>query len=250
MSTIDFETAWLQTYAGSGLAWVQSCSCVLVMYAYMISNKKFNWKVLFAHAVTGFFGTMIENVFIAKKMCCMNENWAILSGLNEINWIIHETTTVVYTQVKLETVIMNQRIKTVLRSLMCLLFVGFLIFRIQIGVLRVQYNTTGNSLIGEAHSNAFIFWGLADLIIFGLLIYNAQIEITKHEKSQSASLFAVLTQSSIPKLFVIVLNTILIVIVGQIRGTPSQGISNLNTLIWSIKGTYPVSFFNSDDFVI
>jgi hypothetical protein len=241
MSTpIGFETAWLQTYAGSGLAWVQSCSCVLIMYAYVISNKKFNWKILLAHGVSGFCGTMIENTFIAKKVCCSAENWAILLGLNEICWIVHEASTVIYSQIKLETVIMNKKVKLALRGVMGLLFIGFVIFRIQIGVLRVQYNTTGNALIGEAHSNAFIFWGLADLIIFGLLIYNAHIEITKHENSQSASLFLVLTQSSVPKLFVIVLNTILIVIVGQIRGTPSQGISDLNTLIWSVKGTYPV----------
>jgi hypothetical protein len=210
------------------------------MYAYLISNNKLNWKILLAHGVSGFFGTMIENTFIAKKMCCPSENWAILLGLNEICWIVHESTTVVYSLMKLEAVVTNLRVRNAVRGIMGVLFVGFTVFRIQIGVLRVQYNTTGNALIGEVHSNAFIFWGIADLLIFGLLVYNAYIEVTKHENSQSASLFIVLMQSSIPKLFVIVLNTILIVIVGQVRGTPSQAISDLNTFIWSVKGTYPV----------
>jgi hypothetical protein len=210
------------------------------MYAYLISNNKLNWKILLAHGVTGFFGTMIENTFIAKKMCCPTENWALLLGLNEICWIVHESTTVIYSLIKLEAVVHSARIRTGVRVIMGVLFVGFTVFRIQIGVLRVQYNTTGNASIGEAHSNAFIFWGIADLLIFGLLVYNAYIEVTKHENSQSASLFVVLMQSSLPKLFVIVLNTILIVIVGQIRGPSSQAISDLNTFIWSVKGTYPV----------
>jgi hypothetical protein len=141
---------------------------------------------------------------------------------------------------KLEAVIIREKVKMIVRGVMGVLFVGFTVFRIQIGVLRVQYNTTGNALIAEAHSNAFIFWGLADLLIFVLLVYNGYVEIKKHPNPQIASLFFVLMQSSIPKLFVIVLNTILIVIVGQVRGTPSQGISDLNTFIWSVKGTYPV----------
>jgi hypothetical protein len=237
---LPFQSAWLQTYSNSGLAWVQSCSCVLIMYAYLISNQKLNWKVLLIHGISGFFGTMIENAFIAKKMCCAEENWAILLGLNEICWIFHESSTVFYSLMKLEAVITREKARMIVRGVLGVLFFGFAAFRIQIGVLRVQYNTTGNALIGEAHSNAFIFWGLADLLIFVLLIYNGYIEIKRHPNPQIASLFFVLMQSSLPKLFVIVLNTILIVIVGQIRGPSSQAVSDLNTFIWSVKGTYPV----------
>jgi hypothetical protein len=248
--TPSFNTALLQTYTTAGLpslTWGQSVACVLILYAYMISNKKLNWNILLLHAISGFFGTMIEgtmieNTFIAKGMCCPTENWAILLGLNEICWIVHESTTVIYSLVKLETVIINQKIKLGLRAIMGLLFIGFCVFRIQIGVLRVANNTTGNKAIGVAHANAFIFWGLADLIIFGLLVWNAQAEISKYENSQTATLFMVLMQSSVPKLMIIVGNTFLIVIVGNLQGDQPQSVSDLNTFIWSVKGAYPVLF--------
>ena len=53
---------------------------------------------------------------------------------------------------------------------MFLLFIPFAVFRIQIGVLRVAYNMTGNAAISLAHAYAFIFWGIADLIVMVMLV--------------------------------------------------------------------------------
>jgi hypothetical protein len=68
----------------------------LIFYAYIArpgASKTPLWNVLLLHAFTGFFGSLIENVFIAKSISNPSENWSILLGLNEANWIFHESTT-------------------------------------------------------------------------------------------------------------------------------------------------------------
>lgn len=68
----------------------------MLAYSYFLqpnTNRNALWMILLAHAFTGFFGSLLENIFLAKKVSNPTENWAILLGLNEINWIIFEAST-------------------------------------------------------------------------------------------------------------------------------------------------------------
>jgi hypothetical protein len=236
--TTDFSTLLLQTYTKSGLAWVQTVGCIWCIWGYFTNSKKQLWNILFAHAFTGLVGIFLENVFIAKQACCSNENWSFLLGINEINWIVHESTTVLFSLFKLETIFTSDVVKKALRAFMMALLVAFTIFRGMIGYFRVKDNTTMNAAIAQSHSWAFIFWGIADMVIFGLLIQNTVFHM-KHSTAAMFSLIGTLFKSYIPRIFILVVNTLAIVILGQFT-TMSTFQSNLNQLAWAIKGTYPL----------
>ncbi|KAI8899010.1 hypothetical protein BC833DRAFT_587408 [Globomyces pollinis-pini] len=53
-----------------------------------------------------------------------------------------------------------------------------------------------------------------------------------------ALLFALL-KSSIPRILILVVNSLIIVVIGQLA-SPTPGTRNLNALVWSIKGAYPI----------
>jgi hypothetical protein len=138
-----------------------------------------------------------------------------LLGLNEVNWIIHESTTVLYSYLKVEVIIRNEAIKRAVKAVMFGIFLAFAACRINIGVLRVIYSVTGNAAIGQAHSYAFICWGLADLIVLGLLISNA-LSLQKTSNVASKKTITALLTSSIPRIAIIIINTLVIVVIGNI----------------------------------
>jgi hypothetical protein len=234
----DFATLFLETYTKSGLAWVQTVGCIWCIWGYFTNTRKILWTILFVHALSGLVGIFLENIFIAKKACCSNENWAFLLGFNEVNWVLHESTTVLFSLIKLETIFTSPLVKKVLRAIMIGLLVCFTVFRGMIGFYRVRDNTTQNPAIAQSHSYAFIFWGLADLVIFTLLVQNT-IHHMKNSTAALSGLISTLFKSSIPRIFILVVNTLLIVVLGQITNMTS-GLSNLNQLAWAIKGTYPI----------
>ncbi|KAJ3345818.1 hypothetical protein HDU91_007226 [Kappamyces sp. JEL0680] len=221
---VDFPTALLSTYSGSGLVWSQvvgtatetNPGCVLIAYSYCLQPQFLRsrplWKVLLTHAITGFLGSFCENIFLAKQISDPNENWAVLLGLNELNWIIFESSTVAYSILKLDIIILDPRHVLWLHRVMFVLFLGFAAFRIDIGVLRYRFNTTMNEDIAQAHAHAFVWWGVADLIVLVLLMHYT-LDYVKM--------------------------AILIVIVGQLTAS-SQAVTNLNTWVWTVKGVYPI----------
>ncbi|KAI8892671.1 hypothetical protein BC833DRAFT_610986 [Globomyces pollinis-pini] len=232
----DFGTLFLESYTKSGLAWVQTIGCLFIIYGYFVSNKKFLWKVLLAHGISGLLGLIIENFFIAKQQSNKAENWAFLLLINEVNWIIHEASTVLYSSVKLSAIVTNNMHKKILNGILISSLVIFALLRLNIGYLRFRDNVTMNPSIATAHSYAFLIWGFADLIIFALLVQN-----TINLGSQAIDgLLGTLLKSSIPRITILVLNTFLIVILGQLPAPLSVGMNNLNSLAWSIKGTYPI----------
>lgn len=180
----------------------------------------------------------MEAAFIAHHTCGTPiPNDQYLLGLNEVNWIIHEVTTVLYSYMKAEVIIRNEKIKKVVKAVMFLIFLAFSACRINIGALRVFYSVTGNAAISQAHSYAFICWGLADLIVLGLLISNA-LSLQKTSNVASKQTITVLLTSSIPRIAIIIINTLVIVVIGNIP-EPNATTKNMNTLCWMIKGVYP-----------
>ena len=114
----DFFTSLVNVYTTSGLSSVQTVCTFYIIYAYMLYTRKTLWHVLIVHAVSGMLGTFIENTFIAKQMSSPHESWAFLLGLNEINWILHESMTVLYSLLKLETIVIASTQKKILRMIM------------------------------------------------------------------------------------------------------------------------------------
>ena len=237
---VTFASTLLNSYASSGLAWVQTVGCILVIYGYLLSTRKTLWNILLAHAITGLVGIFIENTFIAQQSCCAPINNAILLGLNEINWIIHEGSTVMYSLIKLEAVIYHDTLRKAIRVSMIALGLAFAALRINIGRLRVLEARVMTPSIERAHSYAFIIWGIADVVLFVLLAYNTVSHLTSNKYlDQSKSISGTLLKSSIPRFFVLIANTFAIVVIGQIS-KPSAAVVDLNTFVWLVKGTYPL----------
>ncbi|KAJ3275842.1 hypothetical protein HDV01_006708 [Terramyces sp. JEL0728] len=232
----DYITALVNTYSGSGLSSVQTICTMYVIYAFCLYTKKTLWYVLIVHGITGFLGTFIENCFIAKKVSDPNENWAVLLGMNEINWILHESTTVLFSLLKLELIVFSRFYRKILRGVMLVCFVAFASCRINIGVDRVRDNTTMNFAIAQAHSYAFLVWGISDLILFSLLIANT---ISQLKSNGSSRIVEVLFKSSLPRFLFLISNTFVIVVLGQYP-TLCESLQNLNNLVWMFKGSYPL----------
>ncbi|KAI8586376.1 hypothetical protein BDZ88DRAFT_429360 [Geranomyces variabilis] len=239
---LSFSACWIIAI-NTGLNWVQLVGCVLIAYGYIISARVGLWNVVFAQGVTGFFGTMLETAFIANTLSGSYKNVALLLGFNEINWIFHESLTVYYSLKKTEIALTNIRFRNYLRALMGVLALGFAGFRINIGRLRVRDNTTGNAEISEAHSWAFILWGLADMIIFGLLILKTRSDVKDAAEAGMSSLagglLIKLMKSSLLRLTVICVNTLAIIVMGQIK-EPGPAAQSFGTFLWMVKGTYPM----------
>ncbi|KAJ3313232.1 hypothetical protein HDV04_002216 [Boothiomyces sp. JEL0838] len=126
--------------------------------------------------------------------------------------------------------------KKVLRGVMLLLFLAFAGCRINIGINRVQDNTTMNFAIAQAHSYAFLVWGVSDIILFSLLIANTidQLKVNATKKT-----IKVLFRSSLPRFLFLIANTFVIVVLGQLQSL-DEGQQNLNALVWTFKGSYPL----------
>ncbi|KAI8611663.1 hypothetical protein BC830DRAFT_1140233, partial [Chytriomyces sp. MP71] len=119
---------------------------------------------------------------------------------------------------------------------MSVAFVIFAALRINIGRLRFAHNRLGDTDIGEAHSYAFIVWGISDLLIFCIMMYATASQMGG--KTGVKSVVGTFIKSSVPRIGIICLNTFAIVVMGQITN-PSPRASNYNTLLWAIKGSYP-----------
>ncbi|KAJ3274702.1 hypothetical protein HDV01_002224 [Terramyces sp. JEL0728] len=172
--------------------------------------------------------------------------------MNELNWTVFESSCVLYSLIKLETTITSTEIKRVVRILMGMFLTCFTIGRGYIGYLRVQHNTIMDSAIGQAHAYAYIFWFLADFLIFGLLIYNTFIHIKSMNKAVTV-LVHTLFKSSIPRFLIITINTFCIAVISffyasevfidsRITQSPSSvtPLQDLSDFLWAIKGTYPL----------
>jgi hypothetical protein len=217
----NFSDFFIEQYTTNAMSWTQTIGCVLCIYGYFIYTKRILWTVLLVHGISGFLGTLLENFFVAKRLCCRNEDWSSLLGINEIFWTLHESSTVYYSLLKLEPIITNPVVRRVLRGILVLCLVGYSAFRILIGVYRIQANAIRNDLINWAHSFAFLCLGIADLILFGLLVQNT----TKYLHCDSEQLHVLINklfQSSIPRICIIILNTFLLVLYSQFGTNPSR----------------------------
>ncbi|KAI8821724.1 uncharacterized protein EV422DRAFT_429647 [Fimicolochytrium jonesii] len=237
-----FSSCWLDSI-DTGMNWVQLVGCTMVMYGYLISNRRGLWTIVLAHGAAGFLGTIMESAFIANDKCEGATRVGLILGFNELNWITNEIATVYYSLCKIEVIITQDTYRRYLRYFMGVLALIFTGFRMNIGILRVRDNVTGNPAISEAHSWAFIIWGIADLLIFFMLVGKTYMDIHDAKQQQNirgaGDLIMTLMKSSLLRLIIICANTLAIVVVGQIKN-PTPTLAGFNQFLWMIKGTYPI----------
>ncbi|KAI8607454.1 hypothetical protein BC830DRAFT_1158763 [Chytriomyces sp. MP71] len=193
-----------------------------------------------ALSLTGFFGILVETLFSALRCSDnMDPKFAYLLALNEINWIVYESSTVLYSYIKTRTAIRNCSFLNVCNMVMIFAFIAFTGARIYIGWLRFTTDTLMDLNISRAHSYAFLVWGASDLVVFGLMMFSTWNQLQTSDGSQTNTSAKVLVKSSIPRISVLCCNTFSIVVVAQLPVPLSPIMAGFNRLIWMVKGTYP-----------
>lgn len=211
-------------------------SGLFIIYAFSISKKERIWKCLLVTGVSAVLGELISSFFWAKKSQSPKENWAALELVNEINWILLQSSTVVYAAMKL-SVCLSTKVRKAVWLILTAIFLVFVGLRLNIGRLRFQQNSDWNEDIERAHSYAFIAWGAADLVILALVGVGTYDQITRASKDTKL-VISVLLKSSIPRFLIISLNTLANVILGQLYNR-SDNLEGFNRICWLINASYP-----------
>ncbi|KAI8849441.1 hypothetical protein BC829DRAFT_391759 [Chytridium lagenaria] len=233
-----------------GLQWSSLVGCFLIFYCFTFSQR------YFAHGLSGFIGTLVETAYIAARRECVPPSPTTASAVlnsspllaylllfNEINWIVHEATTVYYSFIKTSVIFTSDILRRTFTIIMAILLVIFAALRVNIGRLRFSNNALGNPAIASAHSYAFLVWGIADLIILFLLVWNVYDHVTKRTSSntESKGMIMTLMNSSIPRISIIFFN----ILASDCRGrsTPFpvlKTLANFNSFLWLVKGSFPM----------
>ncbi|KAI9325157.1 hypothetical protein DFJ73DRAFT_784452 [Zopfochytrium polystomum] len=231
----------------AGLPWSILVGCALIVYCALASSPSPTrgrrlWRVLLVHAAAGMAGTLAENAWIAGANCSLGRwGWVLLA--NEVNWVLHEGSTVYYSYIKTKVVLKSPRQEKYLNAFIFALFVAFTGFRLNIGWLRFRDNDLMNNDIRLAHTWAFLVWAVADLVLMVLLVMNAIEFLGRKREGEQEGNFVVVTllNSSIPRFAVIFVNTILICILNILdTHFPSTRLSNIGKFAWMVRGTYSI----------
>lgn len=139
---------------------------------------------------------------------------------------------------KLSVVITNIRMRKAVWGMLSLLFVAYVACRINVGRIRVAENSGWNDDIARAHSYAYIVWGLADLVIIYLVLYNAWTHF-QNSNVVMGKVIKLLLKSSIPRLLFMGVNTLLITLTALLAyGSKEENVENFLKILWLIKAAY------------
>ncbi|KAI8849442.1 hypothetical protein BC829DRAFT_391765 [Chytridium lagenaria] len=194
INEMSFDQCWLIAVSG-GLQWstlVGFCTrCLwiprnLIETGYIAAKRECVSSTAFSPS-TDAVATIVSSPLLAYLLL-----------FNELNWIVHEATTVYYSFIKTSVIFTSETLRRTFTIIMAVLMVAFAALRFNIGRLRFSNNALGNAAIANAHSYAFLVWGVADLIILFLLVWN----VYDHN--------------------------------------PSLSLSNFNSFLWLVKGSYPM----------
>ncbi|KAJ3122465.1 hypothetical protein HK098_002803 [Nowakowskiella sp. JEL0407] len=257
---VSFSECWLSALSGDRGAWTLLSASLLIVYGRLylfIRSKILNFPVFHKkNAISGTCGIIIQTAFAAVNVApdhiipstagCNNlltpsgqSAIGVMLGVNELFWFLNETSIVLYSFFKVETVTsvtMGKVPKLVLRCIMAVFVVGYLPLRIYIGYLRTSHHTTWDVDIGYAHGFAFTSWAFVELVIMGMLFQAAFY--AKKETQSASQIIGTIFSSSILRLMIISLNQIAIAIVTRIPTNPSLGV--FENCLWLIRGVYPM----------
>ena len=231
-----------------GLGWILTIGSILIIYGYLLSTKGKLWKVLLIHGLGQLIAIFIENFFRAgqqvDKASGIRFAWIVFPDKAAL--IASESATVLYSYIKLEIVLTSRVYRNYLKAFLIVCFLGFAAGRVWEGL--VIYNdqifqtiTQSNISAARAQSFSAAFWVAADIAILVLLLFYTI------EYLQSGGLVSVLIgklfQSSIPRLFIIILVTFGLLIVGLLDEDLKQNNENVkNVTSWlnALKCTFPL----------
>ncbi|KAI8892203.1 hypothetical protein BC833DRAFT_612388 [Globomyces pollinis-pini] len=233
-TTSSFTATFIYLATQKGGYWLLTFASLSVMYCYGISDKSMLWKVMLINGLSGLTAITIQEIYQAKRLCCSTEKWAFLLFINEIFWIIHEITTVMYSLFKVE-ILLNQERKRMVRYMMFGLSILYTITRFILGYVRFEEDTLVGTRINQIQSYSYLIWLLADLLLLILLSYSIYLHMNStHQKTWE--MIVTLSYSSIPRLLIIMLTTLMIVFLCQ---SPGSLDSDVLRLAWAIKSGFP-----------
>ncbi|KAI9319558.1 hypothetical protein DFJ73DRAFT_769572 [Zopfochytrium polystomum] len=244
-----FDVCWLEPLSG-GQQWSKLMGCALIMYCYSFSQRKSLWNVVLVHAVSGFLGTIIENVWVAAANCKIMvpgdtaSSYAYVLLVNELNWIPHESTIIVYSYLKTRVILKGVMLERMVNYFLGGVFLLYVACRANIGRLRFQHNLLSDDDIALAHNYVYILWIIADVVLFVLLIWNVVDHLSK-SLAASSKVIKTLLNSSLPRFAVILFNTMVLSVLNFVLRTPGLDsmtlltLKNLSKFTSLVKGTYP-----------
>ncbi|KAI9324938.1 hypothetical protein DFJ73DRAFT_870917 [Zopfochytrium polystomum] len=244
-----FDVCWLEPLSG-GQQWSKLMGCALIMYCYSFSQRKSLWNVLFVHALSGFLGTIIENVWVAAANCKImvpgdtSSSYAYVLLINELNWIPHESSIIIYSYIKTRVILKSAVMEKIVNYFLGIVFLLYVACRANIGRLRFQHNFLSDDDIALAHNYVYILWIIADVVLFVLLIWNVVDHLSKSLTS-SGKIIKTLLNSSLPRFAVILFNTMVLSVLNFVLRNPGLDpqsvltLKNLSKFTSLVKGTYP-----------
>ncbi|KAI9325870.1 hypothetical protein DFJ73DRAFT_965508 [Zopfochytrium polystomum] len=269
-----FDVCWLEPLNG-GQQWSKLMGCSLIIYSWSFSQRKSLWNVILVHAIGGLLGTLLENVWVAAANCHLMtqkpnstnfepSSFAYILFVNEVNWIAHESTVIIYSYIKTRIVLKNPTVEKVVNYFLGAMFLAYVGLRVNIGWLRYKNNQLMDEDIALAHNYVYIAWLVADAVLMALLFLNVLDHLRQSRPSaaararhghighnssstshQSNVVVKSLLNSSLPRFAVIFFNTAIISILNFLLRNPNLDdsleltLKNFSKFTSMVKGTYP-----------
>jgi len=183
---------------------------ILITYMYYsIGNGRY-WKVLFYGSILGFFGALLEHIFIAWQVNLPESEkeknpLSILLLIAEIGWIATEFSVPILNLIKLNSLSNVKVVKTV-NIITAVLFCGFSFFRFQIGYNRFSEHTVDCQKCSYLHAQAFGVMAITDIILSIMIfvrINQSSKEYKMKKNKENVSILTTFRKSSVFSLLII-----------------------------------------------
>ncbi|KAJ1546916.1 hypothetical protein HK096_004493 [Nowakowskiella sp. JEL0078] len=232
----SFSQCWLN--ANDGTAWVMLSSSIMMLYGFLLSNRKLMWKILLFHSVSGIVAQLIQVTYLANSNCKLGYSLDILLGFNEVSWFINEATIVLYSFFKAETVtyvILPKTVNIILRVLLGIYLFACVAIRIYVGYIHARDKVLWNNLIGANLGISYLASAAIDVVVIAMLIVAAS-KYVRAENSRSSAI-NIIFRSSVLRLIVMNVVQITLAVVVLIPN-PSPSLVTFRSVIWLIRGLF------------
>jgi len=183
---------------------------ILIIYMYYsIGNGRY-WKVLFYGSILGFFGALMEHIFIAWQANLPESekeksSTSILLLIAEVGWIATEFSVPILNLIKLNS-LSNVNVVRTVNIITAILFCGFAFFRFQIGYNRYSEHTVDCQKCSSLHAQAFGVMAITDIILSIMIfvrINQSSKEYKIKKNKENISILTTFRKSSVFSLLII-----------------------------------------------
>ncbi|ORX81484.1 hypothetical protein BCR32DRAFT_293271 [Anaeromyces robustus] len=228
----EFQDSFLYTFV---------LQFIIVIIMHLHSGKGKYWRVLSISAASGLMGAIIEHATIGYL--CTNDNQnskhtLYLLLINEIFWIINEYAIPYLNLIKLESIARGNS-ANIIKSIIYVLVIPFITFRLLIGYYRMTNGVLNNNDIKRLHGLAFWIMAIADIICTVSILYF----IRTYNKQASASITdnninGVIKQSSYIILIIVDIVSFILSILMIISSYTDELNNNLIVPFHCLKNSY------------